>query len=69
MKSSIFWDITPYIQLKIIGYWEGSRRFHLHGRRINQTKPSACYLFRGGFLFGLFFDPEDVGDVFLLNVC
>jgi hypothetical protein len=27
----------------------------------------ACCLFYDGFLFGLFFDPEDRGDVFLRN--
>jgi hypothetical protein len=41
----------------------------MQSRRINQAETSAYCLFRGGFLFGLFFDPEDVGDVFLLNVC
>jgi hypothetical protein len=29
---------------------------------------SACYLLHAGFLFGLFFDPEDEGDMFLRNV-
>jgi hypothetical protein len=29
---------------------------------------SAFYLFHAGFLLGLFFDPEDVGDMLLLNV-
>jgi hypothetical protein len=26
---------------------------------------SACYLIHAGFLLGLFFDPEDGGDMFL----
>jgi hypothetical protein len=26
---------------------------------------SACYLLQAGFLLGLFFDPEDGGDMFL----
>jgi hypothetical protein len=28
----------------------------------------ASYLFHTGFLFGLFFNPEDGGDMFLQNV-
>jgi hypothetical protein len=31
-------------------------------------KGFACYLLHAGFLFGLFFDPEDGGDMFLRNV-
>jgi hypothetical protein len=30
---------------------------------------SACYVLHAGFLLGLFFDPEDRGNVFLQNVC
>jgi hypothetical protein len=29
---------------------------------------NACHLFQAGVLFGLFFDPENVGDIFLRNV-
>jgi hypothetical protein len=28
----------------------------------------SCYLLHAGFLFGLFFDPEDGGDMFFRNV-
>jgi hypothetical protein len=28
----------------------------------------ACYIFHAGFLLGLFFEPEDTGDLFLRNV-
>jgi uncharacterized BrkB/YihY/UPF0761 family membrane protein len=28
----------------------------------------ACYLLYAGFLLGIFFDPEDGGDIFLQNV-
>jgi hypothetical protein len=29
---------------------------------------SACYLLHIGFLLGLFFDPEDEGDMLLQNI-
>jgi hypothetical protein len=29
---------------------------------------SVCHLIHAGFLLGLFFDPEDGGDMFLLNI-
>jgi hypothetical protein len=32
------------------------------------AKSPACYMLRVGFLLGLFFDPEDGGDMFLWNV-
>jgi hypothetical protein len=32
-------------------------------------KSSACYLLHAEFLRGLFFHPEDGGDMFLRNVC
>jgi hypothetical protein len=35
---------------------------------MSPPSPSVCYLLRAGFLFGLFFDPEDGGDMSLLNV-
>jgi hypothetical protein len=31
-------------------------------------KSSACHLLHAGLLLGLFFDPEDGGDMFLGNV-
>jgi hypothetical protein len=30
---------------------------------------AACYLLHSGLLFGLFFDPEDGGEMFLRNAC
>jgi hypothetical protein len=40
------------------------------GQNNNPSKKptSACYLLYAGFLLGIFFDPEDRGDMFLLNV-
>jgi hypothetical protein len=29
---------------------------------------AACYLLHVGFLLGLFFEPEDEGDMFLHNI-
>jgi hypothetical protein len=56
MKSSTFWDITPCNPLKV------NRRF---GGTCRLLPGSACYLLHAGFLLGLFFDPEDGGDMFL----
>jgi hypothetical protein len=60
----IYWDITPCS-------FRGTYRLHLQGGIISEAgskQSPACYLLHAGFLFGLFFDPEDVGDRFLLNV-
>jgi hypothetical protein len=70
----IFWDITSCNLLKIDRRFGGTCRFHLQGRRISQARnwrqgrwlvcspPKAC------FLLGLFFDPEDSGNMFLQNI-
>jgi hypothetical protein len=34
---------------------------------VMKSSVSACYLLHAGFMFGLFFDPEDGGDMFLQN--
>jgi hypothetical protein len=74
MKSSIFWDITPYSPLKVNRRFGVTGCLHLQGRRINQAINqreadfSVYYLLHAGFLLGLFFDPEYEGDIFLLNV-
>jgi hypothetical protein len=59
MKSAVFWDITQCNPLKVNRRFGGTSRFYLLGRRIS---------FHGGFLFGLFFDPEDGDNMFLRNI-
>jgi hypothetical protein len=41
--------------------------FFTFGCRLKEG--SAYYLLHAGFLRGLFFDPDDGGDMFLRNVC
>jgi hypothetical protein len=38
MKSSIFWDITPYVPFKINRHFGGTCSFHRQGRRISQAR-------------------------------
>jgi hypothetical protein len=57
MKSSIFWDITLYSSLKISWHFGGTYHLHLQ----------ACYLLHAGFLLGLFFSPQDEGNMFHWN--
>jgi hypothetical protein len=56
MKSSIFGDITPCSPLKVYRCFRGTL----------QAELATC--FHAGFLLGLFFDPEDGGNMFLRNV-
>jgi hypothetical protein len=58
LKSSIFRDITPGSPLKVNPRFGVSRLF-LQGRRIIAE---LCVL-PAGFLHGLFFDPEDGGNM------
>jgi hypothetical protein len=60
MKSSIFWDIKPCCSFKVHRCFGGTCHRHLQGRRISQ----ATYLPHSGFLFSLFFDPLNGGDMF-----
>jgi hypothetical protein len=54
MKSTIFWDITLCSLLKV--------NCQVASRSLLATSVHA------GVLLGLFFDPEDGGDMFLQNV-
>jgi hypothetical protein len=60
VESSIFWDITPCSQLKVNQRFGRTYRLHLQGRR--SALLTTCV--HVGFLLGLFFDPEDRGDMF-----
>jgi hypothetical protein len=77
IKSSIFWNITLCSPLKVNGSWEGTCRIHFQGRSVSQARNqreadseqnSTCYTLHSGFLLGLFFEPEDGGDMFLRDV-
>jgi hypothetical protein len=38
MKSTIFWDITPCISMKVNRRFGGTYRLHLQGRRISKAR-------------------------------
>jgi hypothetical protein len=54
-KSTISWDTTPCSLLKV-------------NRRFGGKYCPLATCFHAGFLLGLFFDPEDGGNMFLRNV-
>jgi hypothetical protein len=56
MNSYVLWDITP------------CSPFHLQGRRISHARNQSEARSNAGFLLGLFFDPEDGGDMFFRNL-
>jgi hypothetical protein len=65
MKSTIFWDITPFSPLSVNRRFGGTYRLHLQDRKNKFTKKAcsrvSCWTY--------FLDPEDGGDMFLRNVC
>jgi hypothetical protein len=61
------WDIMPCIPLKANRRFRGTCHLNFQDRKTNQAT-SAFYLLYYDFLFGLFFDTEDEGKMFLRNV-
>jgi hypothetical protein len=57
MKSSVLWDITPCSLFKVSRLFGGTSFFC-----------RLSLLIHADFLLGLFFEPEDGGDLFLRNV-
>jgi hypothetical protein len=70
VKCSVFWDVTPCSPFKVNRRFGGKYCILLHGRRISHARnqSEACYLLHAGFLLGLFFDPNDGGDIFLRKI-
>jgi hypothetical protein len=60
-------DITPCSLLKNSGRFRGTYSHHLE-RRIKPAWSKACCLLHAGFLFGLFFNTDDGGDMFHRNL-
>jgi hypothetical protein len=73
MKNVISWDITPYspfrrnISPPNSGYKNNPNKMAAWKQVGNAVLLGTC--FHAGILFGLFFDPEEGGDMFLRNVC
>jgi hypothetical protein len=67
VMNLILWDITPCSPLKVNRRFGETSHLHRQVRSISQEN-SACYLHHVGYLFGLFFDTEDAGKLFLRNV-
>jgi hypothetical protein len=75
-KRTIFWDVTPFSPVDVHRSFGGTCCLHLQGSKVSQTRNwkdgkqsepsnSACRLRLLTFLFGLFFDLEDGGSVFI----
>jgi hypothetical protein len=75
-RNSVFWEITSCSPLKVNWRFGGTYRPHCRSRGISQARnqreagseQSYPLADISGFFFGLFFDPEDGGGVFLRNV-
>jgi hypothetical protein len=64
MNNTVSWVIALCSPLKVNRRFGEKCHLHLQRRNINQQK-SACYLHNVDFFFGLFFDTEDAGELFL----
>jgi hypothetical protein len=75
MKSTIFWDIMPCSPLKANRHFRRTYRLHFQGRSISRTRYQheimwqAEPCFHAGILLGLYFYPENGGNMFFRNVC
>jgi hypothetical protein len=71
-NTGIFRDITPCSPLKVNQRFEGKYPLLLHCRKISRARKQSQGRWQAephaGFFLGLFFDPEDGGDMFLHNV-
>jgi hypothetical protein len=66
------WELAVHCVLQM-NQWELTFCFALPScflcnPKFQQVDYSACYRLHTGFLLGLFFDPEDAGDMFLRNI-
>jgi hypothetical protein len=70
MKSTVFWDITPCSPLSGNRRFGGTYRLYLQGRKTKLSKKPACLppAFNLVSCSAYYFDLEDGGDMFLLNV-
>jgi hypothetical protein len=70
-KMYMFCHITPCSPLKARRRFGGVCRLHFQVRRIRQERnqhEEASKQSHTGFLLGLFYDPEDEGDIVLRNI-
>jgi hypothetical protein len=63
------WEPQPLATLRASTVCTGIILPYLFQRALSCRMGSFFCLFLAGFLFGLFFDPEDGGSAFLPNVC
>jgi hypothetical protein len=76
-KSCIFWNITWFSLLEVSWHFRETCHLHLQGWIVSQGRNqhtadseqgSACCLLHACFFPGIFFNPEDGGNMLLWNV-